>query len=575
LNEDLALIARKCIAEYGPEFSNKITVLSCHSKELKIGTNQGDMLKKVSIIATELVDSGLLGEHIIETLRDASLRLLCEGGIVIPHSATVYGYPIESALIASRQRVLTVQKDRYIDNHRNTLSDINMKSVCVEIAENNNISSKCFEVDESYTCESLSQSFPYKALTEPYYMQKIIFSECYALDGMSGSEEETFPPSPIVELKLIMKETGTIDGFALWFDLHLEVSADNTALTVSTTISTAPGRDSCGWDQAIIFGNKIANSVSTDGTYPLIVTKGQGVTFECSHTDDQINLKLVMKEASPDRLLLLPSIQTCSENNTRENEKILLGEMDIAMLNDVDRSAAYLYGLQAALSKGNTSREHRSLSVLELSSNWQSTIINALNMTSVDCRNDNLDDKAMRKVLQMFEMMDEVRVTCPSKESGVVFSDVLNNYSNKKVRVSVSTGSIVDSYLSVQNSNLKLDDMISESDGRNYDAMSTNEDIHDDNMDVHVNIEGGQLITELSTEFSGEYEEQVPPEPMLSCWGPYSIIVCDLIEGSGLIRQGCLQVTIVMNICVYMNVYAFIYIYTSIFVYSYTYYVLH
>jgi hypothetical protein len=359
LNEDLASIARKCIAEYGPEFSNKITVLSCHSKELKIGTNQGDMLEKVSIIATELVDSGLLGEHIIDTLRDASLRLLCEGGIIIPHSATVYGYPIESALIASRQRVLTVQKDIYVDDHRNNLSDMNMKSVCLEIAENNNISSKSFEVDESYTCESLSQSFPYKPLTESCYMQKIVFSECHALDGMSGAEGESLPSSPIVELKLIMKETGTIDGFALWFDLHLEASAD-TECTVSTTISTAPGRDACGWDQAVIFGNKIANNGCTDGTYPLMVTEGQGVIFECSHTDDQINLKLVTELASPDGLML-PSIQACSKNNTIENEdKILLGEMDIAMLNDVDRAAAYLYGLQAALSKCNTLSELRS-----------------------------------------------------------------------------------------------------------------------------------------------------------------------------------------------------------------------
>jgi hypothetical protein len=201
-------------------------------------------------------------------------------------------------------------------------------------------------------------------------------------------------------------------------------------------------------------------------------------------------------------------------------------------------------------------------------------------MTPVECQNDNSNDKAMRKVLQMFKMMDEVRITCPSEESGVMFSDIINNYSNKRVRIAVSTGSIVDSYLSVQNSNLKLDDINSESDDSDNgdddgsdDVMSINEEIHDDDMDVHVNIEGGQLITALSTESS---EEQITPESVPSCWGPYSVIVCDLIEGSGLIRQGCLQVTILMNVYKYVNIICVcVYVYTSIFIYLHAYFVLH
>jgi hypothetical protein len=119
------------------------------------------------------------------------------------------------------------------------------------------------------------------------------------------SNKATLPSSSINEIKLIIKEIGTIDGFALWFDLHLENSTD-----ANCTVSTAPGRNTCAWDQGIIFGNKIVNNVSMDGTYPLMI-KGQEVTFECSYTDDQINLK-VLNSASSDNPLL-PGIPACSK----------------------------------------------------------------------------------------------------------------------------------------------------------------------------------------------------------------------------------------------------------------------
>lgn len=606
LNDDLASVARKCIAEYGPTFSNKITVLSSHSKDLKIGMNQ-DIPAKVSIIVTELVDSGLLGEHIIETLRDASLRLLSEGGVVIPHSATVYGHPIESTMIACRQRVIKVPMNKILGiNHKDVddFSNTNIRSACSAIAELNNILSRSFEVDEKYTCESLSSTFPFKALSNPCCMKTIIFAENETPKDLMATDKGLVPPSSsIVDLNLIMTESGSIDGFAYWFDLHLEANADT-----DYSISTAPGRNKCGWDQAILFGNKITNNSNTS---PLMVCEGQQVTFQCAHTDDHINLTLVT-DALP-----LPT--------DRLSDSIYhLGEMDIAMLNDLDKSAGYLYGLHAAITDVKKKRrlstllvtEQQSISVLDLCGNWQSTVISVLNTISLG--DHKARDISVNKVLQTFEMIDECRISCPSKESGDAFSDIMNGI-DKRIRLAVNTGSIVESYLCVQRNELEelgCDMILNESDDESDDELSsedysdsntmkthsieerfitesslrenstikfstdehpviqssatdhsitqnatvknlsivedcsehsTTEDIisNDDsdfNKNSTVNVDDYHVTMNHISDQHIDTSEPVPPEPVVSaCWGPYSVIVCDLIEGSGLIRQSCLQ----------------------------------
>ena len=157
LNRDLADVARASIAEYGAAFAAKVTVISRHSKDLfikkggavlaagthghevgatdedrgirssggtgtgghsmgadsgvSVRSDSGQLPRRVDLIVTELVDSGLLGEHILESLRDARERLLTPLGRVIPHSATVFGYPVESLSIAVRQKELRSQRN--------------------------------------------------------------------------------------------------------------------------------------------------------------------------------------------------------------------------------------------------------------------------------------------------------------------------------------------------------------------------------------------------------------------------------------------------------------------------------
>lgn len=64
-------------------------------------------LHRVHLVVTEIVDAGLLGEHIVPTLRHAWKELLLapeSGGMVIPCGATVYAVCIESPEIRNRSK---------------------------------------------------------------------------------------------------------------------------------------------------------------------------------------------------------------------------------------------------------------------------------------------------------------------------------------------------------------------------------------------------------------------------------------------------------------------------------------
>lgn len=87
-NPVLANMARAIVAAHGPGAKDGVVVVNKASQELRVGEDE-DLPAPVDIVVTELVDSGLLGEHILPVLRHARAALLHPGGRVIPHSGTV------------------------------------------------------------------------------------------------------------------------------------------------------------------------------------------------------------------------------------------------------------------------------------------------------------------------------------------------------------------------------------------------------------------------------------------------------------------------------------------------------
>jgi predicted RNA methylase len=97
VSASLAYICKLCINDNNKYniLKDKISVINKYSTDVKIGI---DLPGRVNVIITELVDSGLLGEHIIPVLQHAQQELLVQDctGIIIPHSAVLYGFPLFS-----------------------------------------------------------------------------------------------------------------------------------------------------------------------------------------------------------------------------------------------------------------------------------------------------------------------------------------------------------------------------------------------------------------------------------------------------------------------------------------------
>jgi predicted RNA methylase len=191
----LAEIALECVERNG--MSEQIRILTKHSTELLLDVD----LPPVDLIVTELVDSGLLGEHIVHVLADA-MRLLKVGGRVIPHSATISGKLISSESIAR------------IRQYRNEYMQV--------------------RVDECYTCEELGDLIHVQLTDAVEVVDTVSFREL---------AEETF----LKIHRVPILASGRMDAFAYWFELHLEAGG--------VGVSTRPGRSDCGWDQALVFLN--------------------------------------------------------------------------------------------------------------------------------------------------------------------------------------------------------------------------------------------------------------------------------------------------------------------------------
>eukprot|EP01041_Mallomonas_annulata_P004625 gene4625-9185_t len=307
MSVSLAHIALQCIRAHGLE--KKITVISKYSTDVQIPT---DIPAAVDIVVTELVDSGLLGEHIIPVLRDAQRRLLAPGGMVIPHSATVYSLPIESHALRMRQ----VRLDPVVEVMERELSSRTMKIPTVTDNNMTYLSSHaissnilqqagvCFDVDEKYTCEALA-SFPHTALAETAQVLHLTFLK----DSHSDDNDDEMSCNNS-STDFIVNNSGSFDGMAYWFDLHLlppsslpSPSPSSTAMnnndTITTAnshllhddgydiippISTAPGRRSSGWDQAVVYSNKIHVTDHRHHRLPLSAQHGRSSSLPSSAT---------------------------------------------------------------------------------------------------------------------------------------------------------------------------------------------------------------------------------------------------------------------------------------------------
>jgi tetratricopeptide (TPR) repeat protein len=82
----IADMAKKIIAENG--FGEKITIIDKNSTELQIGR---DLPNRATLLVSEILDIGLIGEGVLPSLKHAKSSLITENAAMIPTSGTVWG----------------------------------------------------------------------------------------------------------------------------------------------------------------------------------------------------------------------------------------------------------------------------------------------------------------------------------------------------------------------------------------------------------------------------------------------------------------------------------------------------
>ncbi|XP_077984857.1 protein arginine N-methyltransferase 9-like [Glandiceps talaboti] len=250
--------------------SDKIHLLNIKSTDIIVPTH---LPERVSLVVTETMDAGLLGEGIMETMQHAWKHLLdnkvcCVGcrinTQVIPRSATVFAQIIESKELRQQHRVI----QKKIGNLDLSKSEIISNCMATNL---NDVSL----TEDPYTSEVLNRlKGGYTALTEVFQVITLDFNHPQV---MLSSTPNT--PPKIYHLQTV--KTGQLDAVVCWFTLQLDQH---------THLSTSPQSQSC-WEQAVypIYMEQCHGSatVETGNKVTVKVTCQQNhLSFDVSRVDD-------------------------------------------------------------------------------------------------------------------------------------------------------------------------------------------------------------------------------------------------------------------------------------------------
>ncbi|XP_067009935.2 protein arginine N-methyltransferase 9 isoform X2 [Anabrus simplex] len=215
-----------------------------------------DIPHRVSLVVTETLDAGLLGENILQTLVHAWSSLLLpphmsadtdfsqnkQKGIVIPFGATIWVAPIQCYDIA---RKCTLVRENQQVCHPNGSSRMTSE-IRPEGNNENEENLEFYKVnlvaleDEPYDTQDLNKvRGGFRFLSPAREAMHINFNNCVEMAKyLSGDREGC---------QFIVKctESGHIDAMAAWFDLQLDED-----LTLSSTPEETENKAEC-WDQTI------------------------------------------------------------------------------------------------------------------------------------------------------------------------------------------------------------------------------------------------------------------------------------------------------------------------------------
>jgi type II protein arginine methyltransferase len=313
-------LAEHCIKENSTQAgplraaSEVISVVHASSEALCAGLSAGQF----DVIVTELVDSGLLGEHMLPALRTAR-RCLTPGGTLIPRRAHVHAQVIECAHLRRRAAVGV--------DAAGLLYGLPLAPVTIAL-------------EEPYTCEPI-YALPHTALTHPARVHTVDFHDLDASGPMSST------------LLLPIIAAGRADAVVMWFDMELDERGVQR-------VSTSPERGAaCGWDQGLFFLRQEDGDMEVDLTESenaahggCRVVSGESISLTVTHGDHGLHFSVTHPTWRASSAPLPAGPDTTREESREAPHRVEVGEQDMARLNDGPFHAAFERALASVAGRG-------------------------------------------------------------------------------------------------------------------------------------------------------------------------------------------------------------------------------
>ena len=211
------------------------------STEMKEGN---DIPQRVSLVVTETLDCGLLGEGILATVEHAWADLLMTSTDDLHHSNAKPVSKVIPAGAVVYAMAIMCDDIRHQTRSKPIISGINMFPECsigAELMDQKSEtapSGSTLDQLEPYSTECLNRlRGGFKALSYPFKVTEYDFNNPSSLNKERN-----------ISFQIPATCDGRVDAIAAWFDLRLDKEI---------TLSTGPNDDSLCWEQAVfpVFGN--------------------------------------------------------------------------------------------------------------------------------------------------------------------------------------------------------------------------------------------------------------------------------------------------------------------------------
>nr|VFK19528.1 MAG: Ribosomal protein L11 methyltransferase (PrmA) [Candidatus Kentron sp. LPFa] len=176
LNSTLANLSKQIVAQNG--YGDTVTIVDAVSSDPKVREALPEL---ADVIVTEIVEEGLIGENIVNTLKHARQKLLKPNGAIIPRKGRLYGRCVESSAMHGLNHV--------------------SKAAGFDVSLFNK-----FSIRGHFPIRF--ELWPHTYLSDPFLI--------YDFDFMSHdlAEKQT-------EIQVAAANTGVLHGVLLWFELEL------------------------------------------------------------------------------------------------------------------------------------------------------------------------------------------------------------------------------------------------------------------------------------------------------------------------------------------------------------------